>query len=114
MDLVKVLFFAAFDSLRATKMELKDTNVPIRGDNVSCKLSITDNGDTLTADNTSNKLNSRYKICCINCRLTPKAIGRNFGGHVAATGYLGIQEIELSSIPPKAVFDYKYSNMQNQ
>lgn len=73
------------------------------GGNVSRKLSITDNGDTLTADNTSNKLNSRYKICCINCRLTPKAIGRNFGGHVAATGYLGIQEIELSSIPPKAV-----------
>lgn len=57
MDLVKVLFFAAFDSLRATKMELKDTNVPIGGDNVSRKLSITDNGDTLTADNTSNKLN---------------------------------------------------------
>lgn len=109
----KSSFFAAFDSLRATKMELKDTNVPIGGDNVSCKLSITDNGDTLTADNTSNKFNSRYKICCINCRLTPKAIGRNFGGHVAATGYLGIQEIELSPIPPKAVSDYKYSNMQN-
>ena len=108
----KSSFLAAFDSLRATKMELKDTNVPIGGDNVSCKLSITDNGDTLTADNTSNKINSRYKICCINCRLTPKAIGRNFGGHVAATGYLGIQEIELSSIPPKAVFGYKYSNMQ--
>ena len=66
----KSSFFAAFDSLRATKMELKDTNVPIGGDNVSCKLSITDNGDTLTADNTSNKLNSRYKICCINSLLS--------------------------------------------
>ncbi len=62
----KSSFFAAFDSLRATKMELKDTNVPIGGDNVSCKLSITDNGDTLTADNTSNKFNSRYNNTALN------------------------------------------------
>lgn len=44
IEKVKGIVDKSFDSLRATKMELKDTNVPIGGDNVSCKLSITDNG----------------------------------------------------------------------
>ena len=42
-------------------MELKDTNVPIGGDNVSCKLSITDNGETLTADESTHKTVEKLK-----------------------------------------------------
>lgn len=57
----KSSFFAAFDSLRATKMELKNANVPIGGDNVSCKLSITDNGETLTADESTHKTVEKLK-----------------------------------------------------
>lgn len=108
----KSSFFAAFDSLRTKKMELKDSNVPIGGDNVSCKLSIIDNGITYTADNNSNQLNDDYKIYCINCRLTPKATGKNINGHVAASGYLGIEKIELRKTPQKVYFKYKYSTMQ--
>lgn len=108
----KSSFFAAFDSLRTRKMELKDCNVPIGGDNVSCKLSIIDNGITYTADYYSNQLNDDYKIYCINCRLTPKATGININGHVAASGYLGIEKIELCKTPQKVSFGYKYSTMQ--
>ena len=68
----KSSFFAAFDSLRASKMKLKESYAPIGGDTVSCKLSITDNGITYSADNTSNQLYAEYNIYCINCRLTPK------------------------------------------
>lgn len=109
----KSSFFAAFDSLRASKMELKDSYAPIGGDTVSCKLSITDNGITYSADNTSNQLYAEYNIYCINCRLTPKAIGKNFNGHVAASGYLGIEHIELKKTPQNVSFGYKYSTMQS-
>lgn len=108
----KSSFFAAFDSLRASKMELEDRNVPIGGNNICCKLSITDDDTTYTADNSSNQLSNAYKIHCINCRLTPKATGKNINGHVAASGYLGIENIGIKKVPKYIAFGYKYSTMQ--
>ncbi|OEF90783.1 hypothetical protein A1QY_03030 [Vibrio anguillarum] len=94
----------AFSSMSTKRIELVE-NDHHRGDETLVpELSITVDGQKLSADRTKNEIRQRFDVLVINSGLTPKA-KKLFKGAVSST--IEVKPITICKIPAKADFSYK-------
>lgn len=104
----------AFAALKRGKVEICDEDRHKGIASAQPLIEITDsNGVTYCANSTSNSISETFSICVINSQVRPKAISRNFGGHMNASSSLVVDPIVLyGTIPQKKELQYSFSDMK--
>lgn len=97
----------AFSSMNTKRIDLAEKDHHKENDKLAPELSITVNGQKLTADKTKNEIRQQFDVLVVNSGLIPKA-KRHFKGSVSPT--LEINPITICKIPAKADFSYKPAN----
>nr|WP_024992502.1 hypothetical protein [Hoylesella pleuritidis] len=105
---------AAFKSLTKTKIKVEKEDIYKENEQLDTSLSITEDGNTYTADQNKNELANHFKVAVVNSRLVAKAIGRNMGTFHPVQGYLGINDFEIiHKIPTNCVILYSIQNIRS-
>jgi len=94
----------AFSSMNTNRIDLAEKDHHKEDEKLPPELSITVDGQKLTADRTKNEIRQQFDILVINSGLTPKA-KKLFKGAVSSS--LEIKPITICKIPEKAEFSYK-------
>jgi energy-coupling factor transporter ATP-binding protein EcfA2 len=94
----------AFSSMNTKRIDLAEKDHHKEDENLAPKLSITVDGQTLTADRIKNEIRQQFDVLVINSGLTPKA-KKHFKGAVSSS--LEVNPITICKIPAKAEFPYK-------
>lgn len=105
---------AAFKSLTRTKIKVEKEDIYKENEQLETSLSITEDGNTYTADQNKNELANHFKVVVVKSRLVAKAIGRNMGTFHPVQGYLGINDFEIiHKIPTNCVILYSIQNIRS-
>lgn len=105
---------AAFKSLTKTKIKVEKEDIYKENEQLDTSLSITEDGNTYTADQNKNELANHFKVAVVNSRLVAKAIGRNMGTFHPVQGYLGINDFEIKhKIPTNCDISYSIKNIRS-
>lgn len=99
----------AFSSMNNNRLNLDEKDHHKEDSSLSPELSITLNGQKLTANKNKNDIQNHYDITVINSGLTPKA-KKGFRGSVSSS--LEVQPIQICKIPEKADFNYKVGDIR--
>lgn len=105
---------AAFKSLTKTKIKVEKEDIYKENEQLETSLSITEDGNTYTADQNKNELANHFKVAVVNSRLVAKAIGRNMGTFHPVQGYLGINDFEIiHKIPTNYTIPYTIQSIRS-
>lgn len=105
---------AAFKSLTKTKIKVEKEDIYKENEQLETSLSITEDGNTYTADQNKNELANHFKVAVVNSRLVAKAIGRNMGTFHPVQGYLGINDFEIiHKIPTNYTIPYTVQSIRS-
>ena len=105
---------AAFKSLTKTKIKVEKEDIYKENEQLETSFSITEDGNTYTADQNKNELANHFKVAVVNSRLVAKAIGRNMGTFHPVQGYLGINDFEIiHKIPTNCTILYDPKSLKN-
>ena len=105
---------AAFKSLTKTKIKVEKEDIYKENEQLETSLSITEDGNTYTADQNNNELANHFKVAVVNSRLVAKAIGRNMGTFHPVQGYLGINDFEIiHKIPTNYTIPYTIQSIRS-
>lgn len=105
---------AAFKSLTKTKIKVEKEDIYKENEQLDTSLSITEDGNTYTADQNKNELANHFKVVVVNSRLVAKATGKNMGTFHSVQGYLGINDFEIiHKIPTNCVILYSIQNIRS-
>ncbi|MTT53928.1 hypothetical protein F1529_15685 [Alcanivorax sp. VBW004] len=96
----------AFSSMNTKRIDLAEKDHHKENEKLEPKLSITVDGQKLTADRSKNEIRQKFDVLVINSGLTPKA-KKHFKGAVSST--IEVKPIKICKIPAKADFSYKPS-----
>lgn len=94
----------AFLSMNTKRIDLAEQDHHKEDEKLPPELSITVNGQKLTADKTKNEIRQKFDVLVVNSGLTPKA-KKHFKGAVSSS--LEVKPITICKIPAKADFSYK-------
>lgn len=94
----------AFSSMNTKRIDLAEKDHHEENDKLTPELSITVDGQKLTANSTQNEIRRQFDVLVVNSGLTPKA-KKHFKGAVSST--IEIKPITICKIPAKAEFSYK-------
>ncbi len=94
----------AFSSMNTKRIVLADKDHHREDEKLPPRLSITVDGQKLTADRVQNEIRQQFDVLVINSGLTPKA-KKHFKGAVSSS--LEVKSITICKIPMKAEFSYK-------
>lgn len=94
----------AFSSMNTKRIDLAEKDHHKENDKLAPELSITVNGQKLTANRTQNEIRQQFDVLVVNSGLTPKA-KKHFKGAVSST--IEVKPITVCKIPAKAEFSYK-------
>ncbi|WP_016899491.1 hypothetical protein [Pseudoalteromonas sp. PAMC 22718] len=94
----------AFSSMNTKRIDLAEKDYHKENDKLAPELSVTVNGQKLTADKTKNEIRQQFDVLVVNSGLTPKA-KKHFKGAVSST--IEVKPITICKIPAKAEFSYK-------
>jgi len=94
----------AFSSMNTKRIDLAEKDHHKENDKLAPELSITVDGQKLTADKTKNEIRQQFDVLVVNSGLTPKA-KKHFKGAVSST--IEVKPITICKIPAKAEFSYK-------
>lgn len=105
---------AAFKSLTKTKIKVEKEDIYKENEQLETSFSITEDGNTYTADQNKNELANHFKVAVVNSRLVAKAIGRNMGTFHPVQGYLGINDFEIiHKIPTNYAIPYTVQRIRS-
>ena len=93
----------AFSSMNTKRIDLAENDYHKEDEKLMPELSITADGQKLTADKTKNEIRQQFDVLVINSGLTPKA-KKHFKGAVSST--IEVKPITICKIPAKAEFSY--------
>lgn len=97
-----------------TKIKVEKEDIYKENEQLETSLSITEDGNTYTADQNKNELANHFKVAVVNSRLVAKAIGRNMGIFHPVQGYLGINDFEIKhKIPTNCDISYSIKNIRS-
>lgn len=103
---------AAFNSLNANRLNVAKEDWHIGDGTLESLLSVTFNGATYIADKNRNEIGSVFNTFVIKNRLVSTASAQNYCGRAIANAKMEVKSITIrSSIPHKASFDYKVSEI---
>lgn len=103
----------AFNCLQPSKLVVEKDFKYKKDENLSSKLSITDEGQIFEADETKNEISPHIVPYVVNNRLSVYSASHNMGRYTQNYGYLDIEDLCLwERIPKKASLNYRYSAMQ--
>ena len=104
----------AFNSLIQGKIKVEENNIHRKDTTLIPSLSITLDGVTLTANPTTNTINSKLTCYTIINRLKVQTISKSFSGFSTTKGFLSIDSVTVvDSIPEKVSELYKYTNIKS-
>lgn len=104
----------AFKSLTKTKIKVEKEDIYKENEQLDTSLSITEDGNTYTADQNKNDLANHFKVAVVNSRLVAKATGKNMGTFHSVQGYLGINDFEIrDKIPTNCDISYSIKNIRS-
>lgn len=103
----------AFASMNSKRMTLADKDHHKEDTNHQPELSITFNGQTLTADTNINEIRQQFDVTVIRSGLIPKATKRNMGRFTQVSASMEIETIPIRKIPDKAGFSYQVSDARS-
>lgn len=105
---------AAFKSLTKSKIKVEKEDIYKEDEQLDSSLSITEDGNTYTADPNKNELANHFKVAVVNSRLVAKATGKNMGAFHSVQGYLGINDFEIKhKIPTNCDISYSIKNIRS-
>lgn len=103
----------AFKSLTNSKIKVEKEDIYKENEQLESSLSITEDGNTYTADQNKNELANHFKVAVVNSRLIAKATGRNMGAFHSIQGYLGINDFEIiHKIPRNCIILYDLKSLK--
>jgi len=94
----------AFSSMNTKRIDLSENDRHKENDQLAPELSITVDGQKLTANITKNDIRKTFDVLVVNSGLTPKA-KKHFKGAVSST--IEVKPITICKIPVKADFSYR-------
>lgn len=103
----------AFASMNSKRMTLLDKDHHKEDTNQPPELSITFDGQTLTADPSKNEIREQFDVSVIRSGLIPKATKRNMGGFTQVSASLEIGPILIRKLPSKVEFSYQVSGARS-
>ena len=105
---------AAFKSLTKARIKVGKEDIYKENEQLESSLSITEDGNTYTADQNKNDLANHFKVAVVNSRLVAKATGKNMGTFHLMQGHLGINDFEIKDkIPTNCDISYSIKNIRS-
>jgi len=103
----------AFASMNSKRMTLADRDHYKEDTGHQPELSITFNGQTLTADTNKNEIRQQFDVTVIRSGLIPKATKRNMGRFTQVSASMEVETIPIRKIPDKAEFSYQVTDARS-
>lgn len=102
----------AFDSIKPSKLVVEKDNKYKNNELLDSSLSLTIDGVAYSADINNNTISPVIEPYVINTRTRVHTFGKSTGAFHSVSGYLDIEDIELSgTIPPSATVTYQISTI---
>ena len=102
----------AFESVKPSKLAVEKENKYKNNENLDSSLSLTIDGVTYSADINNNTISPVIEPHVISTGTKVHTFGKSTGAFHSVSGYLDIEDIELSgTIPPSATVTYQISNI---
>jgi energy-coupling factor transporter ATP-binding protein EcfA2 len=102
----------AFDSIKPSKLVVEKDNKYKNNEFLDSSLSLTIDGVTYSADINNNTISPVIEPYVINTGTKVHTFGKSTGAFHSVSGYLDIEDIELSgTIPPSTAVTYQISNI---
>lgn len=101
---------AAFSSIKPSKLVVEKENKYKNDESLASRLSVTIDGTSFSADASNNTISPVIEPYIITTRTKVHTFGRSIGPFHSVSGFLDIEDIELSgTIPPSATVTYQMS-----
>ncbi|MCX2783315.1 hypothetical protein OQJ46_09975 [Microbulbifer thermotolerans] len=101
----------AFSSMNTKRINLAEKDHHKENDKLVPELSITVDGQKLTANKTRNEIRKQFDVLVVNSGLTPKA-KKHFKGAVSSS--IEVKPLTICKIPEKAYFSYKFTDAKSR
>lgn len=102
----------AFSSLKTTKLVVEKDNKFLKQEELESEVSLTLDGNVLTANKDANSISSSIEPYVINTKTKVHTSGRNTGAFHSVSGYLDIEDIELlGKVPSSAQISYQVTKV---